>query len=293
MVYAIVVTFNPCLVVLNRCLISLKAQVDEIILIDNGSTNYIEFSSQLDFFDDYMAESLDENIGIAAAQNKGIIKALKHGAEFILLSDQDTEFPNDMVHNYLKLHEEYSKEVKIGGIAPIFFDKQSVKTQPVIKVTSLGGVSRFYGRDTIFYPSHVIASGMFIPKAALDEVGLFYEELFIDWVDTEWCWRCLSNNHSIIQTPLVVIDHELGYDNARLFGRSLTLHNDFRNFFKTRNALALCLYSKLKLRYRLHLFFHALKNVCLSIFFSKKKIKAFYNQVHAIFRGVTNSLGSK
>ncbi len=42
-------------------------------------------------------------------------------------------------------------------------------------------------------------------------VGPFCEKLFIDWVDTEWCWRALANNMIIVQTPSVIISHELGY----------------------------------------------------------------------------------
>ncbi|VCV76180.1 hypothetical protein BANRA_01836 [Escherichia coli] len=63
-------------------------------------------------------------------------------------------------------------------------------------------------------------------------VGPFCEKLFIDWVDTEWCWRALANNMIIVQTPSVIISHELGYGQKIFAGRSVTIHNSFRNFIK-------------------------------------------------------------
>lgn len=108
--------------------------------------------------------------------------------------------------------------------------------------------------DDDLYPSHVIASGMLMSREAWRVVGPFCEKLFIDWVDTEWCWRALANNMIIVQTPSVIISHELGYGQKIFAGRSVTIHNSFRNFYKIRNAIYLMLHSNYSFKYRYHAF---------------------------------------
>ena len=86
--------------------------------------------------------------------------------------------------------------------------------------------------DDDLYPSHVIASGMLMSREAWRVVGPFCEKLFIDWVDTEWCWRALANNMIIVQTPSVIISHELGYGQKILLVDLLQYIILFRNFIK-------------------------------------------------------------
>jgi len=44
------------------------------------------------------------------------------------------------------------------------------------------------------------------------------EDLFIDWVDFEWCWRARKKGYKIIGNANVVITHQLG-DAAVTIGR--------------------------------------------------------------------------
>jgi rhamnosyltransferase len=60
------------------------------------------------------------------------------------------------------------------------------------------------------HPHYVITSGSIIPIKVLDDVGLMREELFIDFVDIEWCLRAPQKGYEIVAINKVMIDHHLG-----------------------------------------------------------------------------------
>ena len=142
--------------------------------------------------------------------------------------------------------------------------------------------------DNDLYPSHVIASGMLISREAWDVVGPFDEKLFIDWVDTEWCWRAITKDMVIVQTPSVMISHELGYGQKNFAGRSVTIHNSFRNYYKIRNAIYLMFYSDYNFKYRYHVFFHAAKNIVFEVLYSKTKLNSVKVCIKAVRDGMFN-----
>src|SRR5262249_19594983 len=89
-----------------------------------------------------------------------------------------------------------------------------------------------------------IASGALIPAEVLQSVGLMQEDLFIDWVDMEWCWRA-RNLHGlqVIGIGDVVIQHAVGDDVVALGSRKITIRSPLRHYYMIRNAIYLALYS--------------------------------------------------
>ena len=75
---------------------------------------------------------LKENTGIARAINIGLQDALAEGADFVLLSDQDSLPANDMVENLCRAYAELTDQgVKVGAVGPTFTDLNTSLTYPV------------------------------------------------------------------------------------------------------------------------------------------------------------------
>ena len=94
MISAVYVTYNPDLDVLNSSITSIMHQVEKVIVVDNSPVPFetikIKDSEKCIFI------PLQDNIGIAAAQNIGITKSLD-GVEYLILSDLDTIYPDGYI----------------------------------------------------------------------------------------------------------------------------------------------------------------------------------------------------
>lgn len=237
----VLVTYNPDISTLIQCINSLINQVERIIVVDNTPLGIKELNS-------FNHENIEliylyENMGIAYAQNIGIKKAMDNRAEFVLTSDQDTVYPENYIEGLMRCFMENTKELKIASISPIYIDENKENSlQPMVYFEN-GFLKKDYSLNECKSVSHVISSGMLIPIDALNDIGLMDEKLFIDWVDTEWCWRAISKGFSVLQTPNVVINHCLGNPSRNVLGKRITVHSSFRNYYKIRNAVYLLFYS--------------------------------------------------
>lgn len=95
---------------------------------------------------------------------------------------------------------------------------------------------------TPVYVQHAIASGTLVSKRAVQCAGMMREDLFIDYVDFEWCWRATAAGCRILAVPTVVIEHRLGDDVKQLLGKSVRLRSDIRYYYIIRNGLYLSLF---------------------------------------------------
>ena len=93
-VLAVVVTYHPQAGALQTLLEALATQVDGLLVIDNtpGSAEHVErmLGPLRVGMPHLRLRRNGANLGIAAAQNIGIRKALEEGFDYVLFSDQDS-----------------------------------------------------------------------------------------------------------------------------------------------------------------------------------------------------------
>ncbi len=224
---AIIVTYNPNLSQLKKCIFSLFPQVEKIIIVKNSS-------EALDFSEDKIIQiQLEKNFGIAYAQNRGIEKAFELGSEWILLSDQDTVFPENYVCDFVKKIEIFGKN-KI--YAPTFFNEVKNQKEPVSISFSNAVIPEGTEPINVF---HAIASGMIFHKSVYERIGGMDEILFIDYVDFEFCWRAKRVGIQTLCFPDIEIQHNLGDSFKTIFGKKITIRSNFRYFYMMRNGFYL------------------------------------------------------
>jgi rhamnosyltransferase len=244
MICSVTVTLNPDLELLGRQVRSLRSQVDQIIIIDNGSAQSW-ICSQADCVDTTRFEihRLGMNLGLAYAQNVGIRKALSLGATAVLLLDQDSMPEPGMVQ---RLQRELNDGEKVAAVGPIRSDRRT-GTQSHFVVDGNWWPRRWRpaARESLLNSSEVgilIASGSLISCRALTDCGLMREDLFIDHVDTEWCLRVRSQGWSLRGVPLARMVHSVGDSVTRLWilgWREVALHTPVRSYFVNRNSVRL------------------------------------------------------
>ncbi|MEQ6292384.1 glycosyltransferase family 2 protein [Vogesella sp. GCM10023246] len=288
---AILVTYLPDAYQLKLTIDSLTKNKLEIVIIDNtpikkiNNTSYQLHSSTSGI--NYIC--LEENYGIAKAQNIGIQLALKNHTDYILLSDQDTVYPSNFFLEMLsELKELQARGEKVAAIGPAYYDENKPDTPPSFVKYKNGELHQISLKSGAIEVSQLIASGTLIPTEAINQVGLMNPDLFIDWVDMEWCWRAINAGFSIYGTFNVTINHQLGDCSRKIGKKIVTIHSPFRNYFIVRNGLHLALRGVLldKIQHQRHL----IKKVLLYFFgmalLSDNKI----TDIKMMTRGITDAI---
>jgi rhamnosyltransferase len=242
---SITVTFHPeaaCL--LNQ----LKALPDDWLklIVDNG-TSEEEFAVIQAVIDDvpgleYLC--LSENLGLAAAQNRGMqYLAARSNCSHVLLLDQDTEPLPDSAEKLIEAHSALvSTGQLIGAVGPMLQD-------PVSGVRH--GFHRVWGCywtrvDPVCgapVPCECInGSGTFMALDFALSLGGMDEYLFIDHVDTDWSFRMVASGHRLYGVPRAFFLHRMGDRTTRLwfFGwRIWPVRSPHRHRYLFRNAVLL------------------------------------------------------
>lgn len=230
MIFAVIVTFNPQISNVVELVRNLKLSNVTPLIVDNGSD--LSFSP--------MCETifLKENLGIATAQNEGLKSALSLGAKYVVFFDQDSTITNCSF--IYKLLEPLVKE-EAYITAPIFVDKDRGFTYPIVDIRPSGRRVKYYpsSSDPNFKVSNVISSGTMVNATLFNEVGQMTDQLFIDYVDTEWCLRCASLGYYVTVVPSAIMYHSIGDSSFSLLGFNVPKHSPIRRYFRVRNSFFL------------------------------------------------------
>ncbi|MBS2962463.1 glycosyltransferase [Actinocrinis puniceicyclus] len=136
-----------------------------------------------------------ENVGLAAALNLGV-RELPDDAQAVLLLDQDSVLPGEMV-TALAGHLD---DPTVGIAAPTPWDAAHDSSYDNLAAL----------RAEVADRTDVITSGMLIRRGALDRVGPFREDFFVDFVDIDFCLRLRRAGLRIVQDQRLKLPHSLG-----------------------------------------------------------------------------------
>lgn len=279
-VSAIVVLYNnkDHLTVRNIKLIS--EQVNKIYLIDNSPDSYEDlFKKIANCF--YLPQY--KNLGIAAAQNIGIRKAVNDDDDFIFFADPDSEIPKDCVSKLVnKYNSLLNHNYSPGGVCT-----SALNMTTGLPVSLNGNLIQDIKDANVYEVSYMMNSGSLIPTKYFQEVGLMWENLFIDDVDCEWCWRATwKMKLHFFQDKDILIIHHLG-NNARKVGTKYrSISPPLRLFYQYRNFLWLW---RKGYAPRQWLLYNGWKYIIKAIYFPifiEPRWLNFKNIVRGIFHGI-------
>jgi rhamnosyltransferase len=213
-----------------------KKNFSNIILVNNSPEIFLDSlkTSQVTIINN------PANIGLSSALNVGILEAKKQGAKMVALFDQDTLLPDDFVQNMLKYINAFQGDKKTALFSPVYFNHVTDDYGSIINFKPFRLIrSKPDKQESVTHPQYVITSGSFIPISVLDDVGLMREELFIDFVDIEWCLRARAKGYEIVAFPQVEIAHHLGDSSVSFMGTNYPIHSPLRMYYYFRNAMYL------------------------------------------------------
>lgn len=190
---------------------ALLEQTSHVVVVDDGGGAGFE-----SVFAEVTAAGADlirlrENSGIGAALNHGINRARADGkVRYVVTVDQDSLLPPGYVDSLLAGEESARK----SGVVPGMVGPARIRGNPVMSLGTRNGV--VLGKEPI-------QSGLMFTAEALDKLGDFREELFIDLVDTEFYLRAMDAGCPTVLAE-AEFDHSLGtFVEARIFGLPIPL----------------------------------------------------------------------
>ena len=229
---AVIVTYHPS-GRLRANIASLRPQVDDLVIVDNGSG--AETSTLLEEISSTYECRLianKTNLGVATALNLGVAELMKTGCAFIALFDQDSCVTDCFIQSMLTTYAAPScakEHLRVGMVVPTYVDERSGAAMPLMK-------------DSAGCVLASMTSGSFLPIGTFERCGLFDESLFIDYVDIEYCLRIAQDGFSIVQSPRARLLHSLGALKQHRFATrtfSATNHSAARRYYITRNRATL------------------------------------------------------
>ncbi|NVK55644.1 MAG: glycosyltransferase family 2 protein [Alteromonadaceae bacterium] len=226
---AIIILFHPEQRTLFNNLDRLTQAGLKVIIVDNSPVSHQQW-----FPSDIQYLHFADNAGIAAAQNAGLILAQQLHFDFAMLLDQDSQLDANFIALVVSRTQQANKQFdNLAAYGPTIvsqFDNQVVKA----------GIQKPIKSDNGFLICRqIIASGMTIPLAVLDDTGLMEAELFIDGVDHEWCWRAQRAGYVVVCDTQNTLLHRQGDERKRLLGITFKIGHPLRLYYQYRNVLVL------------------------------------------------------
>jgi len=136
----------------------------DTIIVDNGRTLAQEDVGKATLI------TPSSNVGYAAGANMGMQHAIAHGAEWMVILNQDTVFTQAAVRA---------------------FDKQLAELEPCVAGPHAGGLDKV--RWTTILPSmkadYITGSCMAVHKQVIEKIGYLYEPYFLYYEEADYCLR--------------------------------------------------------------------------------------------------------
>ena len=127
------------------------------------------------------------NPGLSMAYNKAARYALKNGFDWILISDQDTIFPNDAVRSYRKHIESY-KEYHM--FIPQVKTVNDMYLSPVKSMGYMARISQNAPVGQVLLDDYaIINSGLLVRTDSFLSCGGYNENVFLDFSDIQFIER--------------------------------------------------------------------------------------------------------
>ncbi|WP_312414670.1 glycosyltransferase family 2 protein [Pseudescherichia sp.] len=232
-VISIITAYNPDHSQLNNLISNLLKQTDQVVICNNSDPKE-DLGKFVDNQNIHLI-NFSENLGIAKAQSIGMQWAFDNGADFVLQMDQDSTPHEDMVQQLLHCYLEMSAAGRNPGLVGVQdYDRVTgeINKARVKKGTAI--TDNYYDVDS------TLSSGSLIPKKAWEAVGGMRDDLFIDAVDHEYCWRLRHAGFKIIRNKNALLAHRLGDGRFKIMNLiSVGMPSPFRHYYATRNIFLL------------------------------------------------------
>ena len=229
-IYTIIIAFNGKDWI-EKCIKSLLASNmgTEIIVIDNNSLdNTVEIVKK------HRGVTLIENsknLGFGAANNIGIALAMKKGADYIFLLNQDTQIFPSAIKEMIKVSEKNNADIVCpiqldspGESLDLSFSSYALQNSKIFSDIFLDKIKDAYELSFMNAAAWFVAANCFRDVGGFDPIFFHYGE------DEDFCYRMKYKKMKLYLSTKSVIKHHHAYDKIKEKGIKYLFKKRFREF---------------------------------------------------------------
>ncbi|WP_163194458.1 glycosyltransferase family 2 protein [Clostridium thermarum] len=244
LVYIIILNYNAYQETL-RCLESVN-KIDygnyKVVIVDNNSRdNSAEILKRKAI--GHTVIKYDNNLGYAAGNNVGIHYAMKKGADYICILNNDVEVEKDFL-NKLITYMESDKKVAVAGPCICDFDERDKVQSMGANINLFTGLAQSKKKN---YPYSKLSGGpvevdylggacFIIRRDVFENIGNIPEMYFLFFEETEFCLRAKRAGYKLMCLKDSKIYHKRSATISKYKGLSYYFLNRNRVIFMRRNA---------------------------------------------------------
>jgi GT2 family glycosyltransferase len=185
----------------------------DIIAVDNGSTNPpLEQARALR--PNLTIIENGKNLGYAEGNNVGVRYALTHGADYVLVQNNDTIVAPDFLDQLMEVAESHPQAAFLGPMTyhhsePGVIQSAGGLMTPYWRAYHRGQNESDHGQYSTVAPVRWVTGCSILGRAsALDKIGLIDPEFFIYSEELDWCLRAGEMGYEVLWVPQANIWHK-------------------------------------------------------------------------------------
>jgi len=280
-------------------LLGLTRPLDEIIVVDNASTDQT-VSLLRERYPQVTVLRMAENFGPGGALARGLeYAALQKKHDWIWTFDQDSVPAPDSLEILLeeaRRLEDHTSKVGIIAALPVDKDMQTSSTPWLWRDKFVKPPAEFLSRP-VFFTDLVITSGCMVRQEAVEKIGLPRLDFFIDFVDYEYCLRARSHGYKIAVVTRAKLHHEVGkaHKVRFLLGRDhlWSEHRPFREYYYSRNLAYLVWWLYPSPQAKGFALLHLARHSVGVLLFGPDRVESLRKMLEGLWDGCRASLGAR
>ena len=186
----------------------------KIVVVDNCSTD--DSALKLEKIKNIVFIASKENGGFAKGNNIGIEYAMKDGADYILLLNNDTVIEKQAISkmiNKIKGH----KDIGILGSRTMYYDNPTLINYNGGHINWLKAITVHEGYKEEFknegqdfkYTDFITGCCMLIKREVIEKVGMLPEEYFMYYEDVDYCMKTIEAGYKLGVSMDTIIYHKV------------------------------------------------------------------------------------
>ena len=194
----------------------------KVYIVDNLSSDYSRRYLKKAYPEAVIVPRSDGNY--AAANNEGILKAIKDDCEYFVVANMDTKFDENWLKELVKAIED-NKGAGMIQSKILLYPKDGDWNYP--KINTIGNIIHYLGfgftsgynladKKIDGYPEIIYASGcsFIVSKRVLDKIGIYDENYYMYHDDTEMGLRAQLAGHKNLLAPKSIVYHKYEFSRS-------------------------------------------------------------------------------
>ncbi|WP_293351127.1 glycosyltransferase family 2 protein [Phenylobacterium sp.] len=186
----------------------------ELIVVENGSTDDSVTRLRGDRPRFHLVES-PTNLGFAGACNVAVQAARERGADYVYFLNNDAAAEAGTLDTLAATSKSLDDAAVLGSVIRFSDDRSlqfwgSRQSKDGLPIWTPPSEERFAEAPALIESDFIMGASLFVPMPILDSVGPFDDRFFLNYEETDWCYRARAAGHRCLVVKDALVVHQGG-----------------------------------------------------------------------------------